>query len=430
MTRAPDVIGAARSVLDSPRFVHATTLAIVGTAFLADTLQRVIGWPGYIAVVSVLALLVIGTFILKRKEIGWLTALPVSLLIFVGWAGLSVLWSNYRWASVGSIAYLLAFTVLALYVAFFRDTIQIVRVFGDVLRLVLGLSLAVEIFSGVLIDMPLRFLAVDGNLAKLGPIQGLLATRNQLGLVAVIAVVTFALEYRTRSVDRTLALGSLILAGICVLLSRSPVTFGVVVALLVAGLALYLTRRLGGPHRGRWLWGTLVAAVALAIITWAFRAPLVAVLSANSELTYRLAVWQRLWNLIALNPLEGWGWIGQWRPEIQPFTAFAGPREPTSAVNGYLDVWFQLGLAGIFIFVVLAGLAFTRSWILAGKRRSVVFVWPALVLLVLLVSSLAESSILVDYGWLTFVVCCVKAARELSWRGAFATLGAEETDPG
>jgi hypothetical protein len=74
---------------------------------------------------------------------------------------------------------------------------------------------------------------------------------------------------------------------------------------------------------------------------------------------------------------------------------------------------------GAVIFVGLVGLTFVRSWLLAGQRRSVVFAWPALALVVLLSSALFESSLLVEYGWLTFVVCCVKAARELSWRRAF-----------
>lgn len=413
-------LAVARATLESPRVVQACTVAMVGTSFFADSLQRLIGWPGMLAIIAVLLIIASATFAVRRAEIGWLAALPVSLLIFVGWAALSLLWSSYRWATVGGVAYLVAFTVLGLYIALFRDTIQIVRSFGDALRLVLGLSIAVEIVSGLLIDMPLRFLAVEGNLASLGPIQGLMATRNQLGIVALIAVVTFVVEALTRSVRRDISTGSLILAAACLLLSRSPVAFGAVIALALAVLALYLTRRVAPARRIPVQWATLAGATLLVILAWSFRAPIITLLSANSELTYRLSLWRGLWSLIAINPLEGWGWIGPWRPEIQPFLLFNGAREATSAVNAYLDVWFQLGLAGFFVFVVLVGLAFVRSWILAGRQRSIVFTWPALVLVLLIVSSLAESSILVEYGWLTFVVCCVKAASELSWRGAFA----------
>jgi hypothetical protein len=41
------------------------------------------------------------------------------------------------------------------------------------------------------------------------------------------------------------------------------------------------------------------------------------------------------------------------------------------------------------------------------------------VLVALVTVSFAESAILTQWCWLTFVVCCVKAARELSWRRAF-----------
>ncbi len=136
--------------------------------------------------------------------------------------------------------------------------------------------------------------------------------------------------------------------------------------------------------------------------------------------------------LIPQNPLEGWGWVGYWRPDVTPFPIFAisGEREPTSAVNAYLDVWFQLGIVGLALFVGLVLLTFTRSWLLAGRKRSTVFAWPALVLVALIITSLAESSMLVEYGWLMFVLCTVKAAQELSWRGAFARTDEAEAPPG
>jgi hypothetical protein len=74
---------------------------------------------------------------------------------------------------------------------------------------------------------------------------------------------------------------------------------------------------------------------------------------------------------------------------------------------------------GLAIFVGFLGLTFVRSWLLASRRRSIVFAWPALVLVALILSGLAESIFLVEFGWFAVVVCSVKAARELSWRIAF-----------
>ena len=44
--------------------------------------------------------------------------------------------------------------------------------------------------------------------------------------------------------------------------------------------------------------------------------------------------------------------------------------------------------------------------------------WAPLVLVALLATSVFESSILVDAGWLILVVCAVKASQGLSWRNA------------
>ena len=61
-----------------------------------------------------------------------------------------------------------------------------------------------------------------------------------------------------------------------------------------------------------------------------------------------------------------------------------------------------------------------RAWLLASSRRSVVYVWPALMLVVIAVTSFAESFALGEGGWMLLVVCAVKAARDMSWRDALA----------
>ncbi|MCU1411443.1 MAG: exopolysaccharide biosynthesis protein [Rhodoglobus sp.] len=412
----------ARAVLESPRFAHATTVAAIGVAVGSQFLVRLIGWAGLVGMLTALVVLMAGMAFVRRSEIRWLSLLPVSLLVFVGWTCLSILWSPYRSATAGGLAYLLAFTALGIGIALVRDTIQIVRAFGDVFRAVLVVSIALEIFAGLLIDSPIPFLEVQGDLDTLGPIQGIMGSRNQLGLLALLAVITFGTEFRTRSVSRGVGIGSLVLGIAGVLLSRSPVISAVFLVVALAVVALYLLRRLTPERRTIWQLALLAAAAVLAIAAWIVRAPLIALFSANSELSYRLTLWRGILNLITQNPLEGWGWVGYWRPDIMPFPIFAisGEREPTSAVNAYLDVWFQLGFVGLVIFLGLVLLTFTRSWLLAGRRRSTVFAWPALMLVALLVTSLTESSLLVEYGWLLFVVCTVKAAQELSWRGAFA----------
>ena len=407
--------------LSSARFVTALTTAAVGAAASAFALRQTIGWPGLLGILGGLLALFALVLFMKRGEIEWSGLLPISLIVFCGWAAISVFWSLYQWATLGSLVYFFAFTVLGVAIALLRDTIQIVRAFGDVLRFTLFASFVVEVVSGLLIDSRIQFLDVAGNLERLGPIQGILGTRNQLGIVSVVALITFAMELRTKSIRRGVGIGSVVLAALCLALSQSPVAIGTTVMVGVATLVLYGLRRVAPENRRFWQFGLLAAALIAAVLAWVFRSRVIGTLDATTELNYRLDLWRRVFDLIPSHSLEGWGWIGIWRSDLGPFVAFR-PIEggvPDSAANAFIDVWFQLGIVGFLLFLGLVILAFVRSWLLAAQQRSIVFTWPALVLLALVTTSLAESMILIEFGWLTLVVCTVKASRELSWRQAF-----------
>lgn len=116
--------------------------------------------------------------------------------------------------------------------------------------------------------------------------------------------------------------------------------------MIAAAGALAVIRRAPPERRTVWQLAIVVAALVLAVVAWLSRARIIEIFSANSELTYRIQVWQRAWDLIDLSPLEGSGWIGAWQSDLPPFSYFAsaGVREPASALNAYLDVWLQLGL--------------------------------------------------------------------------------------
>lgn len=421
MTEAGDRVQLIREIAASPRLAQTLATVGVGMAATAYPAQRLLGWAGLLGAMAVLIALMGVSFMARRTQTDWRGILPISLLAFVGWATVSVVWSQYQWATVGSIAYLIGFTLIGLYVALMRDSIQIVRLFGDVLRVVLGVSIAIEVFSGLLIDSPIPLLAVQGQLANGGPISGILATRNQLGLLAIIGAISFAAEHRTRSVPRLTSVSSLVLAGLCILFTQSPVVYGTALVVGIAAAVLYGLRRVRAERRQLWQLIVLGLAVVGAIFTWIQRTFVVDTLNAGGALTYRLELWNKVFDLVRLNNLQGWGWIGRWHREIMPFSTLttSTARPAQSALNGYLDVWFQLGLVGLVVFVGMLGLAFVRSWLLAGRRRSIVFVWPAVVLVALLIVSLAESSVLSEFGWLTFVICCLKASQELSWRRAF-----------
>jgi O-antigen ligase len=404
----------------APRFTASLTLAIIGVTFSTHLLRSTMGWPGLIGMLVGLVFLAALSLWARRDTLEWHGVLPISILVFAGWCMLSLVWSEYTLATLRGTGYQLAFGFLAIYVALVRDSIQIVRALGDVLRVLLGASIALEVLS-LLIDLPIVFLGIRGDIAYLGPIQGVFGTRNALGLIALIAIITFVIEWKSRSVPRSLGIGSVWLASICLVLTRSPVIFIVALCIAVAALALYFLRR--SPAAGRWMLqlGLGAAALVTVLTLWATREQVFGLLNAGAELNVRTSLWDEMIMLVPLHPLEGWGWAGIW-PSTTPYgwLEFTTGRDYSSGLNAYLDVYFQVGLVGAVAFVALIGLAFVRSWLLASNKRSLVYVWPALVLVVLIVTSLAESTVLVEYGWFLLLVCSVRAAQGLSWRSALA----------
>lgn len=411
---------AAQQALSSPRFTQALATAAISTGIMSWALHNIIGWAGLIAILATLVVLAGASLWARRETIDRLIVVPISLLVFLAWAALSLIWSQYQWATLGGLSALAAYTMLAIYVALVRDTIQVIRCFGDVLRFVLVVSLALEVLSGLLIDTPIPFLAIEAHLAQGGPVSGILGNRNEFGLLSVIGAVTFVIEWRTVSISRGLAIMSLTLASLTLLLTRSPIAWGTAVVAIAVLAILYGLRRAAPQQRRVLNFVALGLAFVGAALAWALRTPIIDTLNGSGELTYRLSLWQEVWTLLKTHPVEGWGWIGQWNDSVAPFVSFGlGSGRPSgSAVNAYLDVWFQLGFVGLVIFLGMLGLTFVRSWILATRQRTVVYAWPAVVLTALLTASLAESGILIEFGWMVFVICCVNASQSLSWRTA------------
>ncbi|WP_395640433.1 O-antigen ligase family protein [Pseudolysinimonas sp.] len=420
-------------LLRAPRVTATLSTTGAGLVAIAFTVQQVIGWPGYIAAFVLLSLLLLASLLARRDELDWHWAiLPISLVAYLAWLGLSVFWSDYQRVTLSSLGYLLLVTFTGVFIALSRDTIQIIRSFGDVFRALLVVSIALETLSGIIFDAPLAVLNIRAALANGGPISGLVADRNQLGLVAAIAVVTFAIEWRTRSITRAVALASLALAAGTLVFTRSPVVVIVTVVLLLAGGVLYGIRRLPAERRQLAQYAVLAVLAIGAVVTWIFRAPIIGLFNATGELEFRLVLWQEVLQVVPVHWLEGWGWSGIWNATVPPYAGLTPTmgRSHDSALNAVVDLWLQVGVVGIVLFLAVVGLAFTRSWLLAGRRRSVVHTWPALVLVALVVVSVAESSILTEFGWLLLTICCVKASSELSWRRALSPIAPTAGDTG
>ena len=415
-------------MLASAALARAFTIAVLGAVFSAFVIERVAGRVTYISIIVGLCVIGAGMLIARRREISLVRLVPTTVVLFVGWAFASVFWSQDASSSFWSWLYTAGLAFLAVTIGHVRDTLQTARALGDVMRVLLSLSLGVEILAGVLLDMPIRFLGIQGNIAQLGPIQGIFGTRNLLGFVAVIAVITFLIEYRTQSVRVGVSVFSVVLAGGLAALSDSPTVLVLAVAVGLAVGALALVRHAKPRDRSALQWtigGTVVAGLA---IGYAARHPIIALLGAGSDFATRVGLWTTMVDYLRSKPVQGWGWFGAWDASEFPFSAinYALRTTHASGLNAYFDVLLQLGWIGLLLFTAMAGVALVRSWLDASERRSVIYAWTPLVLVTLLVDSMFESFTLTGFGWMLLVLCAVRAGQSRSWR---ERMGVGEDDP-
>jgi O-antigen ligase len=408
--------------LGSPQAAAALSLTIFGVAFATPLIRSILGWNGLIGVMVALVPVAAIIVMARWDTIEWHGLLPISILAFIGWCLLSTFWTDHQWVTLSSSLYQIAFAFLGLTVSLTRDMIQIVRSVGTVLRTLLTASIAVEVLSGLVLDTPFTFMGVQGTIAMGGPIQGIFGTRNMLGFMALIALVTFVVEWRTRAVTRGILIYSLVVAVACLGLSQSPVTILSAIALGLASLALYGLRQAPKETRRTLQWALAGLTLVALYATYLSRLRVLALLNAGSEFEFRYLLWFQSWKLVPVHQLEGWGWSGFWQ-DIAPYSYInnALVRNHDTALNAFLDVYLQVGLVGLLTFLSLLVLAFVRSWLLASNRRTVTYIWPALVMVALIATSAAESFILVEAGWLLLVVCTMKASQNMSWRTRLRT---------
>jgi exopolysaccharide production protein ExoQ len=420
MTRAP------RSVVDflrSSALAAAFATTAIGALFSTHLIRQLMGDAGYGAVITGLCVIGAAMLVARRRELRAFEIMPTLLLLLLIWLLLTVFWSRSIGATLGGWLQLAAPTFLAIVVAQFRDTLQTVRATGDVLRVLLTGSLAIEILSGILLDLPVPFLGIAGNLAEGGPIQGLFGTRTMLGLVTILALITFLVEWRTRSVAPGLSVYSVSLAGLLAVFTASPIVLGMAA---IAGLAtgvLAIVRRTP-PHRRTALQWAIAGAFAIAtILVFTFRRPLVYWLNAEPDFLTRSRLWNEVLDMAALRPVQGWGWVGTWPENLMPYYFIRGAtgRDHASALNAWMDVLLQAGAVGVALFVGFAGLALARAWVTASERRSTVYTWPPLVIITLLADSVFTSSLLGGFGWFLLVVCATRASLVRGWRSGLDT---------
>ncbi len=337
--------------------------------------------------------------------------LPIPLVLFVGWACTSYLWTADPSASRQRLADLVALAVIGWCCGSLATYRDLHHWLSGLFRAVVVATFAAVLVAPGWSTRP----SADGVEGW----HGFFAHKNGLGAFAVLAAVTFALE-SGGSRRRWCWVGA---ASILVLGSGSATALGLSLLLLGVFAWLQLPSARGPLTRSAVVAASYPLALAGAILVITQFDVLTGILGRGSSLTGRTPVWDIVWTLSQQRPLGGYGFGGLWES--------AGP--PTSEIwkavrfrafhahSAYLDILVQVGLVGLCLFTVLIGTAAGRA-LRARPDRSAR--WAATVLGVLAVNGIVESSPFFGFGFL--LVALIGTAGAQDWHprralSAFAT---------
>ncbi|WP_104194439.1 O-antigen ligase [Cryobacterium sp. M25] len=420
------------------RFVVRTFATLVFFSVLAGQFWRsLFGWWGYGAIALVVVVSSVVALVTLNPDWMW-SRFPKSLIAFLGLATLSLAWSFYLGASLIGVTLQWATTLAALFLALCLSWAELLRTLAAALRWILALSLAFELIVALFVrqavlpfwvdygtrNVPESYYWTRGILLQGGPIEGIVANRNLLGFVALMAVIVFAVQLAAGTVSRNWGLAWLGLGVLMLLLTRSA-TVTLAAAAVAAALLFALWARRRPPEGRRPVYLVAAASVVVGGVGLVALTPqLLALLGKSADLTGRFDIWRSVAGLAAERPVFGWGWVSYWAPWVEPFEGLAVRRGVVylQAHNAWLDVWLQLGVLGLIIFAAAVFSTLWRCWFLAvdRPRRALAdtepyaasALLPLLLLVALIAQSLAESRILIESGWLLLVVLAVITKRQ------------------
>ena len=428
-------------LIENRRARTAFLVLVLFTLLAGDAWRYTLGWLGFGIIAGLIAAASVALLVVQRSR--WrLNSLPYPLLAFLALAALSIAWSFYPGASALGVTSTWLTVAGAVAAAVTYSWAEILRGLGIALRIVLGLSVVFELVVSLIIrrpvlppiaqpgidyahlpdKIPLMLYWSRNELFDGGKIQGIVGNSALLSFVALLGIIVIGIQLFEKARRRrwTTAVW-LAIAVLCFVLTRAATNI-IGLAVVLAVVAAVLLVRLARAARSRAITygGILVVALAAAGAAIAFFPQILKVLGKSADLTNRGEIWDAVINLAQQRPVFGWGWVSYWVPWVAPFDHLAennGVRQ-LHAHNAWLDVWLQLGILGLVVMGALVLSTLARSWSYAVDRPQSLpgrpgaltasTLLPLLVVVALVVQSVAESRLLVEYGMFLLALSAVK----------------------
>lgn len=279
---------------------------------------------------------------------------------------------------------------------------------ADQLRLLSHVFMTAAILSLVFVAILPKYGLADPTFGYAW--QGIYGHKNNLGAAMALGLIVFifrAISDRQKSLRWWAAVG---LALLILVMSHSSTAL---VACMATLFVFATSPALRWTVRKATFFFLGVGALAIGVGLWAIynMAFVLSLISRDPSFTGRTTVWVVSIALIARHPWIGYGyneaWPGYGSDMIARLTNLSGM---SHAHNAILNLWLDLGLLGVVIFVAQYLKSLWRALVAVRHTRTVEWLWPLVFLLFLAANGVVESVILQRNGlsWMLFTAVVIQ----------------------
>lgn len=309
-----------------------------------------------------------------------------TILLMVGIALASVFWSSAPQETVFRSVAMIGTTLFGIYFATCYGLKQQLDLLGWAFGLIIALSFVFAI--------ALPQYGIMGGVHA-GAWRGIYTHKNTLGPVMVLSALVFFLLAIKPGRRSWLCWGGFSLSLLLLLLSKST---SPLVNLVVLSTAFPVFCILRWSYTLKAFALSCVAVVGFCLLTLGALGleELVGLFGKDLTLTGRTELWKYVWEMIQQRPWLGYGYASLWK-DWNSETAYVwhavGWTAP-GAHNGFLELWLELGLLGMLVFLLQFLAFWPRVLMLISQSKTSEYFLPLLLMLFTIIMNLTENTIL------------------------------------
>jgi exopolysaccharide production protein ExoQ len=319
------------------------------------------------------------------------------IVCLVGLTILSILWSDFPYVTFKRSASLIGTSLFGAYIAVrytLKEQLQLLAV-------MLGIAAVFSLlFTALVPSYGISSELYDGSW------RGIYVHKNVFGRLMVFSAIVFTLLNVNSRRSRHIKLALLSLSLALLILSTSKTSL-VVFVILLALLPVYKSLQWHFYLRV-FLYCFFIVAV-ICTVTWLMNNTkfVLDAMGRDLTLTGRTELWEAVFVMIKKRPVLGYGYSAFWLGldgKSEYVWRMVGWKVP-HAHNGLLDLWLDVGLLGVLIFIAGFFQAVRNAVCMIRSTNNIEALWPLVYLTFMLLCNLTESTILKHYSifWVLYV---------------------------